>query len=403
MDTSGSEENPKTYTEATAVTLRLTEEQIEIRALAREFVRGEIRPFAPEWDARRRLDPEIFSKLGELGFMGMRIGESHGGLELDLSTYLLVLEELAWGDASVALGVAIHSGPVAFLIQRYGTEEQRDRYLPRLASGELLGAFALSESGAGSDARALSTTWRKEGPHRVLTGSKKWVTNGGLAGVVVLFARDADGGKISAFLMDRDLHGYQVGKRETTMGLAASETVELHLDQVQVEDGALLGTEGEGFVYAMEAMEVGRLGIAAQATGIARAAFEHARGYARERVQFGRPLSDFQATRFKLAEMATRITGARALTFSAAEALEGATDPDAHSPGVMAAMAKLTASEVAVWTTDEAVQIFGGYGYMRDYPVERLLRDAKGTEIYEGTNEIMRLVIAREATGDTRA
>ncbi len=383
--------------------MRLTEEQIQLRALAREFVGGEIRPHAPEWDAKRSLDPQIFSRLGELGFMGMRIPESHGGLGLDLSTYLLVLEELAWGDASVALGVAIHSGPVTFLLQRYGTEEQRDRYLPRLASGELLGAFALSESGAGSDAKALSTTCRKDGPHRFLAGSKKWVTNGGLGGLIVLFAREADGGNISAFLLDRDLHSYQVGKRETTMGLAASETVELHLDQVQVAEGALLGAEGEGFSYAMEALEVGRLGIAAQATGIARAAFEHARDYARERVQFGRPLSDFQATQFKLAEMATRITGARALTFSAAEALEGATDPEGHSPGVMAAMAKLTASEVAVWTTDEAVQIFGGYGYMRDYPVERLLRDAKGTEIYEGTNEIMRLVIAREATGESRA
>lgn len=385
------------------MTLRLTEEQLEIRALARGFARGELRPHAPEWDAKRRLDPEVYSKLGELGFMGMRIPESHGGLGFDLATYLLVLEELAWGDASVALGVAIHSGPVTFLIQRYGTEQQRDLYLPRLASGELLGAFALSESGAGSDAQALTTAWHREGPHRVLTGRKKWVTNGGIGGLIVLFAREGDRGEISAFLLDRDLHGYQVGKREVTMGLAASETVELHLDRLQVDDGALLGVEGEGFGYAMEALEVGRLGIAAQATGIARAAMEHARDYAKDRVQFGQPLSHFQAIRFKLAEMATRITGARALTLAAAEVLEGATDPDAHSAGVMAAMAKLTASEAAVWTTDEAVQIFGGYGYMRDYPVERLFRDAKGTEIYEGTNEIMRLVIAREAIGRTGA
>ncbi len=385
------------------MTLRLTEEQLEIRALAREFVLGEIRPHAPEWDAKRCLDTRVFSKLGELGFMGMRIPESHGGLGFDLSTYLLVLEELAWGDASVALAVAIHSGPVTFLLERYGTQEQKDRYLPRLASGEILGAFALSEAGAGSDAQALSTAWQNEGSHCVLTGGKKWVTNGGFGGLIVLFAREATGGKISAFLLDPDLHAYQVGKRETTMGLAASETVELHLDRVEVENGALLGTEGEGFIYAMEAMEIGRLGIAAQATGIARAAFEHARDYAKERVQFGRPLSDFQATRFKLAEMATRITRARALTFSAAEAMDGAIDPEAPSPGVMAAMAKLTASEMAVWTTDEAVQIFGGYGYMRDYPVERLFRDAKGTEIYEGTNEIMRLVIAREATGQSGA
>ncbi|MFH1765811.1 MAG: acyl-CoA dehydrogenase family protein [Gemmatimonadota bacterium] len=177
------------------MTLRLTEEQLEIRALAREFARGELRPHAPEWDAKRRLDPEVYSKLGELGFMGMRIPESHGGLGFDLATYLLVLEELAWGDASVALGVAIHSGPVTFLIQRYGTEQQRELYLPRLASGEFLGAFALSEAGAGSDAQALSTAWRWEGPHRVLTGRKKWVTNGGMGGLIVLFAREADGGR----------------------------------------------------------------------------------------------------------------------------------------------------------------------------------------------------------------
>lgn len=377
----------------------LTEEQIEIRSLAREVALGEIRPLAPEWDARRALDPGVFAKLGELGFMGMRIQEAYGGLGLDLVSYLMALEELAWGDAGVALGVAIHSGPVAFLLQSYGTEEQKSRYLPRLASGEIVGAFALSESGAGSDARAIRTAWYREGGHRILNGIKKWVTNGGLAGLVVLFAREAETDRISAFLLDPERHTYKVGKREVTMGLAASETVELELSDVAAEDEALLGREGMGFAYAMEAMEIGRLGIAAQATGIARAAFEHARDYAKERSQFGRPLADFQATRFKLAEMATRITRARSLTFSAARALEGATDPDAFSPGVMAAMAKLTASETAVWVTDEAVQIFGGYGYMRDYPVERLLRDAKGTEIYEGTNEIMRLVIAREATG----
>jgi len=265
-----------------------------------------------------------------------------------------------------------------------------------MATGETLGAFALSEAGAGSDSRALATTWRREGSRRVLTGTKKWVTNGGLGGLIVLFAKEAEGGRISAFLLDPELHDFQVGKREITMGLAASETVEIHLDQVPIGDEGLLGAEGEGFVYAMEAMDVGRLGIAAQATGIARAAFELARDYSTERVQFGRPLSGFQATRFKLAEMATRIAGARALTFHGSEGLNGSIDPEAPGPSALAAMAKLTASEVAVWTTDEAVQIFGGYGYMRDYPVERLFRDAKGTEIYEGTNEIMRLVIARD-------
>jgi len=379
--------------------MRLTEEQLEIRGLARDFALGEIRPHAAEWDARRSLDPAVFSKLGELGFMGMRVQEAYGGLDLDRLSYLMVLEELAWGDASVALGVAIHSGPVTFLLQRYGTEEQKARYLPRLASGEIVGAFALSESGAGSDARSLRTAWSPQGESRVLDGTKKWVTNGGLGGLVVLFAREAPAGEISCFLLDPQRHAYKVGKREMTMGLAASETVELEFQGVAVEDDALLGTEGRGFTYAMEAMEIGRLGIAAQATGIARAAFEHARDYAMERSQFGRPLVDFQATRFKLADMSIRIARARSLTAAAAQALDGITDPEALSAGAMAAMAKLEASETAVWTADEAVQIFGGYGYMRDYPVERLLRDAKGTEIYEGTNEIMRLVVARESTG----
>jgi alkylation response protein AidB-like acyl-CoA dehydrogenase len=385
------------------VTLRLTEEQLEIRALAREFAAGEIRPYAAEWDARRELDPEAFSKLGELGFMGMRAPEAHGGLDLDLATYLLAIEELAWGDASVSLGVAIHSGPVTGLVRRYGTDAQMDRYLPRLASGEIIGAFALSEAGAGSDAQSLKASFQREGDGFVLSGTKKWVTNGGRGGLLVLFARDSESGRISAFLLDPELHEYEVGKREITMGLAASETVEVELNGAVLGKDALLGEEGEGFVYAMEAMEVGRLGIAAQATGIARAAFEHAREYAAERVQFRRKLLDFQATQFKVAEMAVKISAARALTFQGAEAMEGPVDPEAPSSGTLAAMAKLTASEAAVWTADEAVQIFGGYGYMRHYPVERLLRDAKGTEIYEGTNEIMRLVIAREAAGPAKA
>jgi alkylation response protein AidB-like acyl-CoA dehydrogenase len=387
------------------VTLRLTEEQSEIRALARDFSAREIRPFASEWDARRALDPAVFSKLGELGFMGMRAPEAFGGLALDLVTYLLVLEEVAWGDASVALGLAIHAGPVTDLLQRYGTEAQKERYLPRVAAGELLGAFALSEAEAGSDARSLASAWKWQGSDRVLTGAKKWVTNGGLAGLVIVFARDSEEGRISAFLLDPERHEYEIGKREVTMGLAASETVELRLNQVLLGEDSLLGEEGQGFRYAMKAMEVGRLGIAAQAIGIARAAFEHARGYAKERVQFGRPLSEFQATQFKLAEMITRITRVRALTLSAASVMEEGSGDGGEfpSPGVLAAMAKLSASEGAVWTADEAVQIFGGYGYMRDYPVERLLRDAKGTEIYEGTNEIMRLVIARDVLREGRS
>ena len=394
------------------MTPRLTEEQLEIRSLARDFALGEIRPHAAEWDARRELDPLIFSKLGKLGFLGMRIPEAYGGLGLGLTTYLLVLEELAWGDAAVALAVAIHSGPVTSLILGHGTEEQKQRFLPPMAAGECLGAFALSEAGAGSDARALETRATRNGSGWLLEGRKKWVSCGKRAGVILLFARNGEGEGIHAFLLESGLPGLKVGKREVTMGLSALDTVELELDGVKVGPGALLGREGKGFEYATEALEVGRLGVAVQAIGIGRAALEHARRYARERVQFGRPLSDFQATRFKLAGMATRLAAARALALGGAQALvaganaegePGVLDPEGPSSGALAAMAKVTASEAAVWITDEAVQIFGGYGYMRDYPVEKLLRDAKGTEIYEGTNEIMRLIIAKDVLGATGA
>lgn len=396
------------------MTLLLNEEQLELRALARDFSLGEIRPFAPKWDAERSLDPGIFTKLGELGFLGMRIPEEFGGLGLDLTSYLLILEELAWGDASVALAVAIHSGPVTSTLLRHGSEEQKSRFLPAMATGECLGAFALSEPEAGSDVRALKTRATQTPDGWVLNGKKKWVTSGERAGVFLLFARGDGGEGIHAFVLEAGRPGVTVGKREVTMGLTAIETVELELEGVEVGPGSLLGEAGEGFEYAKEALEVGRLGIATQAVGIGRAALEHARAYAQERVQFGRTLADFQATRFKLASMANRLTAARALALCGAQALaepgssscgEGlypVIDPEAPSAGALAAMAKATASEAAVWITDEAVQIFGGYGYMKDYPVEKLLRDAKGTEIYEGTNEIMRLIIAKDllqATG----
>jgi alkylation response protein AidB-like acyl-CoA dehydrogenase len=276
-----------------------------------------------------------------------------------------------------------------------------------LASGKLLGAFALSEPHAGSDAKALRCSATREAEAWVLSGTKKWITNGARAGLTLLFAKTESGdgrsdpSGLSVFLLPGGLEGVRVGKREVTMGLSASETVELELDRARVPDEALLGEAGHGFRYAMQALEVGRAGIAAQAVGIARAAFEHARDYAVERVQFGRTLSDFQATQFKLADMAIRIEASRGMAHAAGAALQDG--PGAGGPGVgaRAAMAKAMASEAAVWIADEAVQIFGGYGYMRHYPVEKLLRDAKGTEIYEGTNEIMRLVVARDLLRET--
>lgn len=376
-----------------------TAEQLEVQALARDFAEGELRPHAAAWDEARALDDAVFGKLAELGFLGMRIPESYGGLGFDVATYLLALEELSWGDASVALSVAIHSGPVSGMILRHGTEAQKARWLPRMASGEALGAFALSEPEAGSDAGALATAARANGAGWHLSGVKRWVTNGRRAGVAVVFARTGDG--VSAFLVEPGTEGYGVGGAERTMGLRASETLTVELEDVTVGRDALLGEEGQGLRYAMEALDVGRIGIAAQAVGIGRAAMEHAVAYATERKQFGKALADFGATRAKVAEMHRRIAGARTLTHHAGDALQAMERGEAPRTGpdgvtALAAAAKLASSEAATWVADEAVQIFGGYGYMRDYPVEKLLRDAKGTEIYEGTNEIMRHVIARE-------
>ncbi|RMH17670.1 MAG: acyl-CoA dehydrogenase [Gemmatimonadetes bacterium] len=388
------------------MSLRFTEEQLEIRGLAREFAEGELRPHSAAWDEARALPDEVFASLAELGFLGMRVPEAYGGLDLDPSTYLLVLEELARGDAAVALAVAIHCGPVTDLVLRYGSEAQKQALLPAMASGEALTAFALSEPEAGSDAGALATTAVREGDGWRLDGRKRWVTNGGRADRVLVFARveGTAGDGLAAFLVDPATEGWQITDRERTMGLRASETAAVKLDGVRVGDDALLGEPGQGFRYAMEALNVGRVGIAAQALGIGQAAYEHATGYAVERRQFGRPIADFGAIQAKLADMEIRLTAARATVHAVGEMLIDA-DHDARGPASLrarAAAAKVVASEAALWVADEAVQIFGGYGYMRDYPVEKLLRDAKGTEIYEGTNEILRLVVAREVLREVR-
>jgi alkylation response protein AidB-like acyl-CoA dehydrogenase len=382
----------------------MTDEQRELQELARAFAETELRPNAAAWDAGRALPDEVFQKLAESGFLGMLLPEEYGGLGFDLSTYLLVLEELAWGDASVALSVAIHGGPVSGMILRHGTAGQKGAWLPALASGEVLGAFALSEPDAGSDAAAVQTTAVREGDGWRLDGLKRWVTNGRRAGVVLVFARTSSEG-LGVFMVRPGTDGYVVGNRESTMGLRASETVSVHLDGVRLEADALLGEVDRGLVMALEALDVGRIGIAIQAVGIGRAAVEHAARYAREREQFGRPIGRFGALQAKLADATMRVMSGRALAHEAAlawEAMDGGA-PRTGQDGVTAraAMAKLAASEAATFAADEAIQIFGGYGYMRHYPVERLMRDAKGTEIYEGTNEIMRRVIAGELLRDS--
>ena len=382
----------------------LTDDQRAIRELAREFADGEIVPRAPEWDRAGAFDRDVLDKLADLGFLGMLVPERYGGLELDLPTYLVAFEELARGDAALALTVAIQNGPVPNVLMKHATEEQKARWLPELASGAKIAGFALSEEGAGSDPSSMTTEARSVDGTWTITGRKKWVTNGARADVMLVFARTGGGEsgrtEIGAFLVDTSASGYVVGRREKTMGLRASETVEVQLDGVRVADDRLVGHPGHGLRYALEALDLGRLGIGAQAVGIARAALEHAIRYSRQRRQFDRPIATFGAIRSKIANMATRIAASRALVMDGAhawEAREGLGEA-ALPVAARSAMAKLMASETAAWVTEEAVRIFGGYGFMREYPVEKLMRDAKATEIYEGTSEILRLVIGRSLT-----
>jgi alkylation response protein AidB-like acyl-CoA dehydrogenase len=385
-------------------------ERSEIQGMARQFAEAELRPHSSEWDASRSLDEGVFGKLAEMGFLGMLVPEQYGGLGLDYPTYVTVMEELAWGDAAVALAVSAHNGLVATLLVRHGTEEQKQRWLPALASGEALGAFALSETQAGSDLAAITTRGRKEGAGWRLDGDKRWVTNGARAGLVVVFAATGERG-VGAFLVTPADQGFRSGERDHTLGLRASETVALELRGVVLEADRLVGSDRAGLRYALEVVDVGRIGTAAQAVGIGRAAMEHAAAYALQREQFGQPIARFGAIQEKLAGMAERLAAGRALTLEAAAALESASRDGGSRSGLegvtaRAALAKLAASEAATWVADEAIQVYGGYGYMRHYPVEKLLRDAKGTEIYEGTSEIMRYVVARELLrdmGDTSA
>jgi hypothetical protein len=366
----------------------LSETQRQIVDLAREFARTRIEPHAAEWDRTQHFARDVLDELGQLGFLGMCTPEQYDGMGLDTVTYCLALEELAAGDASIALSVSIHNALPSTMLLRYGSEAQKVRWLKPMARGELLAGFALSEPESGSDAAALATRAVRDGDHWVLSGTKAWATNGGTADLMVVMARSERG--ICAFLVPTDVPGYRVGKPEDKMGLRASNTVAIALEDARLPADHLLGTEGQGFGYALEALDTGRLGIAVQATGIARRALEHAVRYAAERKQFGAALRDFEAVQFKLADMAMRVEAARALALRAAARRDAGEDLT-----TLASMAKLFASETAMWVTTQAVQLFGGYGYMRDFPVEKLFRDAKVTEIYEGTSEIQRLVIAR--------
>ena len=375
----------------------LTEEQREIQRVARDFAAQEIAPFSAQWDRDAYFEPSLVGKLGELGFLGMLLPEEYGGLGLDTLTYLVALEEIATVDASVAVMLSVHNSLPTQMILRWGTEAQKKRFLEPMARGEMLGGFALSEPEAGSDAASLRTQAVRDGDDWILNGTKAWVSSGTKGDVILAMARtdtpdDRRGARgIGAFIVTPDLPGYAVGKKEDKMGLRASPTVQLHFSEMRVPGDRLLGQPGSGFIYAMQSLDNGRLGIAAQAIGIAEGALRYAAAYAAERKQFGKPIKEFQAIQFKLADMATRVASARALLHMSATAKDRGEHMTQFS-----AMTKLLASETAMAVTTQAIQIFGGYGYVKDYPVERLFRDAKVTEIYEGTSEIQRIVIARE-------
>ncbi|MBD0317372.1 MAG: acyl-CoA dehydrogenase family protein [Thermoleophilia bacterium] len=374
----------------------LSPEQREIQALAREFAEAEIAPRAAAWDREHRFPREIVDKLAELGLMGVCVPEELGGAGADFLSYVLVLEEISRADAGVGVTVAVHTSAATLPILGFGTDAQREELVPPLARGERLGAFALSEAEAGSDARGLRTRAEPDDGGWRLTGRKQWITNGSERGTILVFARSTSG--ISAFLVDGEAEGLEATGEHSKLGLHSSSTVDLVLERVPVPSERLLGAEGNGFPIAMATLDGGRIGIAAQAVGIAQAAFDTAQAYALERRQFGRAIAEFGAIQAKLADMATEIDAARLLVLRAAW-LRDRGEPH----GRAGAEAKLFASSVARRQTGEAIQILGGYGYTREFPAERYYRDAKVTEIYEGTSEIQRLVIARALLrGDER-
>jgi alkylation response protein AidB-like acyl-CoA dehydrogenase len=374
----------------------LSADQREIQALTREFAQAEIEPNASAWDREHHFPRDLFAKLAELGLMGVCVPEEYGGAGADFLSYILVLEELSRADAGVGVTVAVHTSAVTLPLLAFGTDEQKSRFVPPLARGEHLGAFALTEPEAGSDAGSLRTAAVPEGDGWRISGAKQWITNGRQSGTFLLFARtDAEtpGARgVSAFVLDAE--HVRVTRDEEKLGLNSSVTNDIVVEDAFVGRDRLLGEEGKGFLVAMTTLDGGRIGIAAQAVGIAQAAFDVAREYAKERRAFGQRIGDFQAIQWKLADMATEIDAARLLVHRAAW-LKQQGEPHTEA----GAKAKLFASEMARRQTAEAIQILGGYGYTKEFPVERYYRDAKITEIYEGTSEIQRLVIARSVLG----
>ena len=375
---------------------RLSEEHEMIRKMVRDFAKNEVAPTAAERDEEERFDKGLFDKMAELGLTGIPWPEEYGGIGSDYVAYCIAVEELSRVCASTGVTLSAHTSLASWPIFKFGTEEQKQRYLRPLATGEKIGAYGLTEPGSGSDSGAMRTMARRDGDDYILNGSKIFITNGGVADTYVVFALTDPEKKqkgTSAFIIEKDFDGFSVGKKEKKLGIRSSPTTEIIFEECRVPKENLLGEEGDGFKIAMMTLDGGRNGIAAQAVGIAQGALDAATEYAKERVQFGKPISAQQGVGFKLADMATSVEAARLLTYQAAW-LESQGLPY----GKESAMSKLFAGDAAMRVTTDAVQIFGGYGYTKDYPVERFMRDAKITQIYEGTQEIQRLVISRMLT-----
>ncbi|WP_028459912.1 acyl-CoA dehydrogenase [Chloroflexus sp. Y-396-1] len=373
---------------------QLTEDQLMLRDMVRQFAEKEVKPTVAERDEHARWPTELVRKMGELGLMGVAVSEEYGGAGMDYVSYAIVIEELSRVDPSLGVIASVNNSLVCYGIEKFGTEEQKRELLTPLASGRMLGAFSLSEPGAGSDAAAQRTTAVRDGDYYIINGVKNWVTNGDHADTIILMAMTdpSKGTKgITAFLVDTHAPGCRVVKVENKLGIRSAHSCQMAYDNYRLPAWRRLGEEGQGFKIAMTILNAGRIGIAAQAVGIAQGAFEAALEYSKVREQFGKPIYEFQAVGFTLADMATRIKAARLLTYEAAWRKDQGLDFIKD-----ASMAKLFASETAMWVATKAVQLHGSNGYSKEYPVERFFRDAKITEIYEGTSEIQRLVISRE-------
>ena len=375
----------------------LTEEQTMIRDAARSFAQDRLAPLAEKRAEAAEIEPEIRAELGALGFLGMTIDPEFDGAGADYVSYALALMEIAWGDGAVSTMVSVHNAPFLAILDRFASAEQKERWMKPAARGEYIGCFALTEAHAGSDAAAVKTRAEKRGNGWAVTGSKQFISSARIGGATILFAvTDPAAGKkgISAFIAANDAPGFHVAKVESKTGQRASDTCALAFDEMALDADAMIGAEGQGYAIALSSLETGRIGIAAQSVGMAQAAFDHALAYARERTSFGKPIFEHQAVQFRLADMETEIEAARQMVLNAARM------KDAGIPCLReAAMAKLFASEMAERVCSAAIQVHGGYGYLSDYPVERIWRDVRVCQIYEGTSDIQKLIIARQMQG----